>query len=43
METMTITKWLEIGDGSGGGDEPTNLVTLCINCHLKRHGKEKHD
>lgn len=25
----------------GGGDEPTNLVTLCIDCHKKRHGKEK--
>jgi len=27
----------------GGGDEPSNLVTLCVNCHLRRHGKEKHD
>lgn len=27
----------------GGGDEPTNLVTLCVNCHLRRHGKEKHE
>ena len=27
----------------GGGDEPSNLVTLCVNCHLRRHGKEKHE
>lgn len=27
----------------GGGDEPSNLITLCIDCHLKRHGKEKHE
>jgi 5-methylcytosine-specific restriction protein A len=24
---------------SGGGDEPSNLVTLCRNCHKKRHDK----
>lgn len=24
---------------SGGGDEPSNLVTLCRNCHKKRHAK----
>lgn len=23
----------------GGGDEPTNLLTLCVDCHLKRHGR----
>lgn len=24
----------------GGGDEPTNLITLCERCHKERHGKE---
>jgi 5-methylcytosine-specific restriction protein A len=23
----------------GGGDEPTNLITLCKACHIKRHEK----
>lgn len=27
---------------SGGGDEPSNLITLCHNCHMKRH-KEKNE
>ena len=26
---------------SGGGDEPSNLITLCIDCHLKRHRKKE--
>lgn len=24
----------------GGGDEPENLVTLCVECHKKRHGSD---
>ena len=24
----------------GGGDEPENLITLCKNCHKKRHKKK---
>ena len=24
----------------GGGDEPENLVTLCVACHKKRHKKQ---
>lgn len=27
----------------GGGDEPSNLVTLCKSCHKKRHRKEVQD
>lgn len=27
-------------DGDGGGDEPENLITLCKNCHKKRHKKK---
>lgn len=27
----------------GGGDEPENLITLCVKCHHKRHGKESGD
>lgn len=25
----------------GGGDEPSNLITLCVDCHLKRHRKKE--
>ena len=25
----------------GGGDEPSNLVTLCHDCHMRRHHAEK--
>lgn len=28
---------------SGGGDEPSNLITLCANCHLKRHRNQRRD
>lgn len=24
----------------GGGDEPSNLIALCVDCHLKRHKKK---
>lgn len=27
----------------GGGDEPANLVTLCVECHKRRHGRSKQD
>lgn len=27
----------------GGGDEPTNLITLCKKCHKKRHSAIKED
>lgn len=27
----------------GGGDEPTNLITLCVGCHRKRHGRRNHE
>ena len=23
----------------GGGDEPSNLITLCFDCHLTFHGR----
>lgn len=26
---------------NGGGDEPENLVTLCVECHKKRHKEAK--
>lgn len=26
---------------NGGDDSPTNLITLCHNCHLKRHQQHK--
>lgn len=25
----------------GGGNEPSNLITLCIECHMKRHRRRK--
>ena len=25
----------------GGGDEDSNLITLCHDCHLKLHGRQK--
>ena len=27
----------------GGGDEPENLITLCHDCHMKRHHGEKEE